>query len=114
MRHLVHVSYDLYDLRQPCSPSGNRRTRKRVTKHFLKGIKRTPNVPSGPRRGPRWLDRNKPASSTGEDGDDGGRLDGDQAFGALRHASQNRTVKVRVLALEVIGTGTLNELDTGQ
>jgi AmiR/NasT family two-component response regulator len=38
-------------------------------------------------------------------------LGGDEAFLALRRASQNRNVKVRELALEVIRTGTLTELD---
>lgn len=38
-------------------------------------------------------------------------LSGEDAFAALRQASQNRNVKVRELALEVIATGTLSDLD---
>lgn len=38
-------------------------------------------------------------------------LDDEQAFAALRQASQNRNVKVRDLAGEVTRTGTLTELD---
>lgn len=41
-------------------------------------------------------------------------LDGEEAFEAIRRASQNRNVKVRDLALEVVRTGTLTELDDRQ
>jgi AmiR/NasT family two-component response regulator len=38
-------------------------------------------------------------------------LTADEAFAALSRASQNRNVKVRDLAAEVVRTGTLPDLD---